>query len=292
MRTRGKRQRYTYDEEEDFDSDNLSVRRSGRQSARDTPAAPSGPTVTASGRQVRSRAIGLYGETLHSGQVTDHGSSVNGDYVRSDMSEEPQLGHGRATRAANRGTNSGRALGRRLDSEDDEDATSWDGGDDDDEEEEEADQMELDDDEQDAAANSSENEDEQQSLIVTLHYRKGASDAPAAHNQEDTVMTNCVDDEIAAPKQALPDSSAATALVPNGLPAVSEQLPVIAAAHQAPANNTDTLPKLDGFFSAPTPPYSAPDEAPKSQQPPIEVSPTSVSAPPQQSAPTPTASWQ
>ncbi|KAF5854511.1 hypothetical protein GGP41_007353 [Bipolaris sorokiniana] len=50
-RTRGKRQRYTFDEEDDFDSDNLSVRRSGRQSGRDTPAAPSGPTVTASGRQ-------------------------------------------------------------------------------------------------------------------------------------------------------------------------------------------------------------------------------------------------
>ena len=287
MRTRGKRQRYTYDDEEDFDSDNLSVRRSGRQSARDTPAAPSGPTVTASGRQVRSRATGLYGETLHSGQVTDHGSSVNGDYVRSDMSEEPQLGHGRATRAANRGTTNDRALGRTLDSEDDEDATSWDGGDDD---EEEPDQMELDDNEHDAAGDSSDEGDEQQSLIVTLHYRKGASAAP---DDEDTVMTNGVDDETAASKEVLAEPSAAPVLLSNGLPITSEQPPVIPTTHQAPANNTDILPKLEGFFSAPTPPYSAPDEAPKlQQQPPIDVSPTSTSAPPPQSAPTHTASWQ
>ncbi|CAE7008110.1 hypothetical protein P3342_002595 [Pyrenophora teres f. teres] len=292
MRTRGKRQRYTYDEEEDFDSDNLSVRRSGRQSARDTPAAPSGPTVTASGRQVRSRATGLYGETLHSGQVTDHGSSVNGDYVRSDMSEEPQLGHGRATRAANRGTTNGRALGRRLDSEDDEDATSWDGGDDD---EEEADQMELDDDDHDAAGDSSEDEDEQHSLIVTLHYRKGASDAPAAPQDEDTVMTNGVDDPIAAQKESVPEpSTATTAVVPNGLPESSEQVPVMAAGHQAFCNNTDAIPKLDGFVSAPTPPYSAPDEAPKpQQQQPTDICPASISAPAQQPASTSTtASWQ
>ena len=290
MRTRGKRQRYTYDEEEDFDSDNLSARRSGRQSARDTPAAPSGPTVTASGRHVRSRATGLYGETLHSGQVTDHGSSVNGDYVRSDMSEEPQLGHGRATRAANRGTTNDRALGRTFDSEDDEDATSWDGGDDD---EEEADQMDLDDNEHDAPGDLSEEGDEQQSLIVTLHYRKGASDASAALDHEDTVMTNGVDDETATSKEALAQPSTATVLLSNCLPASSEQPAFIPTTHQPPANNTDALPKLDGFFSAPTPPYSAPDEAPQPQQQPlIDVSPTSISAPPPHSAPTPTASWQ
>ncbi|RMZ70879.1 Extracellular matrix 3 [Pyrenophora seminiperda CCB06] len=180
MRTRGKRQRYTYDEEDDFDSDNLSVRRSGRQSARDTPAAPSGPTVTASGRQVRSRATGLYGETLHSGQVTDHGSSINGDY-------------------------------------------------------------------------------------------------------DDTVMTNGVDHEPAVSKEAPTEPLRMPALVPDGRPTSSEQppiVPVVHTTHNAPADNTAVFPKLSGFVSAPTPPYSTLDEAPKPQQQHT------------QPAPMPTASWQ
>ncbi|KIV85703.1 hypothetical protein PV11_01364 [Exophiala sideris] len=58
-RTRGKRTRYTYSDDE-FGSDGLSSRRSTRIS---TPA-DTGPTVTASGRQVKSRVGGMYGETM------------------------------------------------------------------------------------------------------------------------------------------------------------------------------------------------------------------------------------
>lgn len=129
---------------------------------------PSGPTVTASGRQVRSRATGLYGETLHSGQVTDHGSPATGDYVRSDASEEPaqpaQPAHGRSTRAA---TN-GRPLNRVMDSDED-DATSWDGGDEDDEPE----QMDVD----DLSEEDGDDDDQDaQTLVVTLRYGKGKQD--------------------------------------------------------------------------------------------------------------------
>jgi hypothetical protein len=297
-RTRGKRQRYTFDEEDDFDSDNTSVRRSGRQSGRDTPAAPSGPTVTASGRQVRSRATGLYGETLLSGQATDHPSPATGDYVRSDVSEEPQSGHGRSTRAANRGTTNGRSLNRTVDSEDEEDATSWDGGDDDDEE---PDQMELDDDEDDAAEDSSD-EEEQHSLMVTLRYRKGASDGTAAPRQ-DAPMANGADYDPAtatvastgAPQQPelvpAPGPSAPTSQLTSNANGLSNA--VIPTAHQQPAiGNPEALPKLDGFFSAPTPPYSAPEEAPKHQTP-VEV-PTSTfeAPPPQHPTPAQTATWQ
>lgn len=168
-RTRGKRLRYTFSDEEDFDSDNLGARRSARTSGRDTPAAPSGPTVTASGRQVRSRATGLYGETLLSGQVSDRASPATGDYVRSDASEEPQQSRGRATRAANRGAANGRPSNRALDSEDEDDATSWDGGD---EDEDEPEQMDLDDDEE-PDAESSEEDEEPHTLMVTLRYGKG-----------------------------------------------------------------------------------------------------------------------
>ncbi|KAI4639005.1 hypothetical protein J4E93_009494 [Alternaria ventricosa] len=299
-RTRGKRQRYTFDEEDDFDSDNTSVRRSGRQSGRDTPAAPSGPTVTASGRQVRSRATGLYGETLLSGQVTDHPSPATGDYVRSDVSEEPQSGPGRSTRAANRGTTNGRSLNRTVDSEDEEDATSWDGGDDD---EEEPDQMELDDDEDDAAEDSSDEEEEPHSLMVTLRYRKGATDGSAAPDQ-DAPMANGVDHDATAatlgdtgaPKQPeiapAPETSAPTSEPSSTMNGISQ--PVIPVANQQlPTGNPEALPKLDGFFSAPTPPYSAPEEAPKHQTP-VDVPTNSYEAapPPQHPTPAPTASWQ
>ncbi|USP78642.1 hypothetical protein yc1106_05916 [Curvularia clavata] len=281
-RTRGKRQRYTFDEEEDFDSDNLSVRRSGRQSGRDTPAAPAGPTVTASGRQVRSRATGLYGEQLHSGQVTDHPSPATGDYVRSDMSEEPQSGNGRARRAANRGMTNGRTLNRALDSEDDEDATSWDGGDDD---EEEPDQMDLDDDEDDADADDSEDDGDEPSLMVTLRYRKPGSDAQDADTTMDGVARETTQASDAAPSQAETTSnnqssaSAAQDAVPsaiNGVPTLSQSdaLPVNPVPQQPPAAHPEVAAKQDdNFFSAPTPPYSAPEEAPKSQSVPAENQP-------------------
>ncbi|KAM3417264.1 hypothetical protein BST61_g5521 [Cercospora zeina] len=62
-RTRGKRMRYTYDEDGD-DSDATSTRRSTRhQSARSTPF-ESGPQYTASGRQIKQPQRGEYGESL------------------------------------------------------------------------------------------------------------------------------------------------------------------------------------------------------------------------------------
>ena len=277
-RTRGKRQRYTFDEEDDFDSDNLSVRRSGRQSGRDTPAAPSGPTVTASGRQVRSRATGLYGEKLHSGQVTDHPSPATGDYVRSDVSEEPQSVHGRAARAANRGAINERTLNRTMNSEDDEDATSWDGGDDD---EEEPDQMDLDDDEDDAGADDDEEEDDEPSLMVTLRYRKPGSDT---QDNETTMGNGASQDAAKVSKAQLPQSlqqdttpriepSASMVQLEapsaaNGLstPQQSDTAPVIPKSQESSVANSDAASKPDsGFFSAPTPPYSAPEEAAKPQ---------------------------
>lgn len=172
-RTRGKRLRYTYSDDEDFSSDNFGARRSTRTSGRETSTAPTGPTVTASGRQVRSRASGMYGETLHSGQVSDHATPATGDYDRSDLSEEPRsdTARGRSTRGGGRGAQNGRALHRSLGSDDESDATSWDGGDEDDDEPEE---MEVDEEEDEQDEDSSE-EEEPRSLVVTLHYGKGSS---------------------------------------------------------------------------------------------------------------------
>ncbi|KAL6704629.1 hypothetical protein ACN47E_008026 [Coniothyrium glycines] len=277
-RTRGKRQRYTFDEEEDLYSDDVPSRRSGRHSGRDSPAAQSGPTVTASGRHVKSRATGMYGETLHSGQVTDRPSPATGDYVRSDISEEPQ--QSRATRAGNRGAANGRGLKRAVDSDEEDDATSWDGGD---EDEDEPTQMDLDDDEDGAGGETSEeaDEDEPQSLMVTLRYRKGDSDPPsgplANGAAPETATTNGAGLQSAytqgaplagtgAPRQPeLPLAPAQSQQVAPPTPSQQAYTaPIMPVAHIPASGNSETSPKPEGFF-APTPPYTAAEEAPKPQ---------------------------
>lgn len=156
---------------------------------------PSGPTVTASGRQVRSRATGLYGETLHSGQVSDRASPATGDYVRSDVSEEPQPHtHGRSTRAANRGLTNGQSSRHTALSDEEDDATSWDGGD---EDEDEPEQMELDVDDDEQAEESSDEDEDPQTLVVTLRYGKGSFSRPGDPVQQSvpvqaTIPTNGV----------------------------------------------------------------------------------------------------
>jgi hypothetical protein len=142
-RTRGKRIRYTYSDNED-ESDATTSRRSTRHSGHSTPA-DSGPVVTASGRQVRPARTGIYGESLLSGQADTP------DYAASETSRTS----GRATRNStrlsplhedrkrkSRGYNS-------LDDDSEEDAPSsgneWDGGDDDDNEEDDVDMADGDD---------------------------------------------------------------------------------------------------------------------------------------------------
>ncbi|KAH7378451.1 hypothetical protein DE146DRAFT_682603 [Phaeosphaeria sp. MPI-PUGE-AT-0046c] len=261
-RTRGKRLRYTFSDEEDFDSDNLGARRSTRTSGRDTPAAPSGPTVTASGRQVRSRATGLYGETLLSGQVSDRASPATGDYVRSDASEEPEQSRGRATRAANRGTANGRPSNRTINSEDEDDATSWDGGD---EDEDEPEQMELDDDEEQDVESEEEDDEEPATLMVTLRYGKGQDSqrndpikddqaVPATAPQTDTLMNGthhdlavAKPDAVSEPKLHLP-----TPMEPPLHPAPQPPQPIAAlpqAQHSSPAY-------APNGHSLPTPQYA------------------------------------
>lgn len=187
-RTRGKRMRYTFDDdEEDLSlSDALPARRSTRHSGAVTPAEPGQPTVTASGRHVRARVGGLYGETLHSGQQTSTGRPSPGtdEYERSEVSEEPPIAPGsRSTRTSGRTAVNGWTKGRKhiegynsLDEMDDEDDASssgaeWDGGDEDEPGDPDND-MDVDDSEED---DFEDEEEEPQSLIVTLHYRKPVS---------------------------------------------------------------------------------------------------------------------
>jgi hypothetical protein len=309
-RTRGKRLRYTFSDEEDFDSDNLGARRSTRTSGKDTLAVPSGPTVTASGRQVRSRATGLYGETLHSGQVSDHASPATGDYERSDASEEPRT-QGRSTRAGNRGATNGRSSHRTVLSDDEEDATSWDGGD---EDEEEPEQMDVDDDEDDQDEESSEEEEEPQTLMVTLRYGTGSATGPTRGTgaAPDVTQANGFNVNGAASAGALESSDQIPAPIePTPHPAPpshpladnpstkvasnleelrihsSPQFPpaVPAVQHTQSVDEPAMLPRLDGMISAPAQPYSEAQEPhgqAAQQQQPYKQLPT----------PAPASTWQ
>ncbi|CZR59147.1 uncharacterized protein PAC_09039 [Phialocephala subalpina] len=166
-RTRGKRIKYTYSDEdgEDIYSDATTTRRSTRNTGTHTPVEHTGPTITLSGRQVKPRQGGDYGESMLSGALATAASGYEG------TSEEPEneIGAGgrpRRAAAVNQGTNGyPKAKGGRhiegynnvdeMTSDEEEDASEQDYGDD----EEEDDHVSLasDGDEQDEV---SENEDE------------------------------------------------------------------------------------------------------------------------------------
>lgn len=198
-RTRGKRMKYTYSDEEDAGSDTLSTRRSNRQSGISTPAEPNGPMFTASGRQVRSRHGGAYGESILSGQGdTSRQPSFSGVDGADEDDKEP-VSHGRPRRAARQiGSKSKTSLRKHidgynaLDSMDDEsDASSsggeWEGGDDDEpddlaeDEEDEDVEMSGDEPEQSEEANET-----PRSLVVSLRYLKSRP-SPLAESAQNPI---------------------------------------------------------------------------------------------------------
>lgn len=291
--------RYNYDEagEEEEDSES-GVRRSTRNSGRESSAAPAGPTVTSSGRHVRSRATGMYGESLLSGQTTDHASPATGDYVRSDASEEPeQPAHGRATRAAGRG---GAAPGSKrtfesykdeMSDEEEEDATSWNG---DDEEEDEADdQMDVDDEDDedlDASDDASDAEDlEPQHLIVRLKIGKESFDAlddnshPPKTKTEDVAMQEAPQPASSIPVTNGPPSGMDAArqhpvLAPAPAPAASAALP--APPLPPPTAPVASLPAQDASALPAAVPAVLPPMQPNGVPAPLPVAPTAAELPP------------
>ncbi|KAF2490533.1 hypothetical protein BU16DRAFT_531020 [Lophium mytilinum] len=284
-RTRGKRMRYTFSDEEDEDtSDAGSARRSTRQSGRGTPAAPSGPTVTASGRHVRSRLGGVYGESLLSGQTTtERASPATGEYERSDASEEPHPAHGRSTRAAaNAKPANGRSKIRKhiegynsIDEIDDEDDASssggeWDGGD----EEDEVDRMDVDE-EDDTASSEEDIEDDAEpkprsSLIVKLRYRNASKslEVKPAQPLQDSIAVQPRTASTPPKVEPIPNGVAGSIQVTRQPVQAAPQAapPVVAngvAVHHAP----DATPPQPAQPATVLPPFSVPADAPLKQYP-------------------------
>ncbi|KAK2825675.1 hypothetical protein FQN49_007477 [Arthroderma sp. PD_2] len=101
-RTRGKRIKYTFSDDDDFSSEAFPSRKSTRhQSRASSPPENSGPTFTASGRQVRSRVGGMYGQTVlgkRALEATDEDPSNPAGGVDGDMLN----GRSRRSRRENR----------------------------------------------------------------------------------------------------------------------------------------------------------------------------------------------
>ncbi|TVY26142.1 hypothetical protein LHYA1_G004001 [Lachnellula hyalina] len=181
-RTRGKRMKYTYSEEEDEGySDTTTSRRSTRNTRAHTPAEGLGLTVTQSGRQVKARQGGAYGESILSG-AQGQAVTVEGYEGISDGPENAAGGDngGRPRRAAAAAANSTIGLapkgGRHIEgyndvdemtSDEEADASEQDYGDD---EEEDDVVLASDADDQDELSDEDEEmeDGEKKSLVVKL----------------------------------------------------------------------------------------------------------------------------
>lgn len=207
-RTRGKRMRYTYEEDDSFQSDDASTsRRSIRQSGRNTPM-DSGPTYTASGRQIRAPKTGEYGESLLSREVngTDELAPEYADgsgmvSSRAGTEDSDPVRGGRATRNAGRHSVNDAVNPRKrkhidgyndiddMSEEDEASGGEWDSDKNDDEGEDDA--MPDADDENDGDDESADEQesDEPQSLVVKLKV-PSKSPAPPEVKNEDVAMSN------------------------------------------------------------------------------------------------------
>ncbi|KAH6624295.1 hypothetical protein B0J18DRAFT_173965 [Chaetomium sp. MPI-SDFR-AT-0129] len=102
-RTRGKRMKYTYsDDEADFYSDSTN-RRSTRNTRHHTPTEPTGPVTTASGRQVRAPTR-LNAENASNGALSAS-ASVQGDGEDTDAMPTTRSGRPQRSAAANQTSN-------------------------------------------------------------------------------------------------------------------------------------------------------------------------------------------
>lgn len=197
-RTRGKRMKYTYSDDDEFVSDSTGTRRSGRNTGTNTPAEPAGPVTTASGRQIKAP----------SRMTVDAQNNLTTTSPERDEDARPSskgsstgpTGRPRRAAAANHGTNgwapSTRTRGQKSMDDEEEDESEPDLCDDEEEhvpdeseEEEEEEDVELAEDEEDEVMGDDDDEeadldDSPKSMVVKLKVPKkngegGDDDGPS-----------------------------------------------------------------------------------------------------------------
>ncbi|CAG8275653.1 unnamed protein product [Penicillium nalgiovense] len=257
-RTRGKKLKYTYSEDEDiFSEDEPSARRSTRNAAPTEAFTESRrPRFTASGRQIRSRAGGLYGEALLTGQR----DGADDDEFDEDEEEEvsrPQ----RARTSIHPNGYSGYGADDLEDASEfhssgNESGNEWRGAEDDLEND-----FEGDDEEEETSADGSTGNEEPESLVVQLRYGKGdASSNPGVQIEkpppaEDVEMKDAGEAAAASSAQAPPttlphQSNSGTQQAPTmtapshpsaPIPQVPAQSADAVAAPSVPSNGVDQI---------------------------------------------------
>ncbi|TAQ90419.1 hypothetical protein B7494_g1240 [Chlorociboria aeruginascens] len=188
-RTRGKRMKYTYSDEEDEGySDATTSRRSTRTTGTHTPAEGlAGPTVTLSGRQVKSRIGGTYGESMLSGTHTPAISTdVYEEVSAGQVNEDNSAGRPRRAATSGRANGYGAKPGKHIEGynsvdemdDDEDDASEQDYGDDEDDDDHvslqsDGEPGELTDEDEDMGDGL---ENDEQSLIVKLPVKTPSPD--------------------------------------------------------------------------------------------------------------------
>ena len=202
--------RYTFSDDEE-DSDDFPSRRSNRNSEVSTTAEHAGPTVTASGRHVKSRLGGMYGETMLVDQRKELESErEERETVTAGVNQKDQIESSGQRRSSGRPSRPLRAPRRLDDSSEDmnghSDASSsgieWSGNeaepDEKDAEEFEADGVGDDDDDEMSANDSDIDEEppEQDSLVVQLRYKKEGNSVKSKGRSDlkngDEAIADCI----------------------------------------------------------------------------------------------------
>jgi hypothetical protein len=170
--------KYTYsDEEDDIYSDSSNTRRSTRNTGTRTSAEPTGPTITQSGRQVKARQGGVYGESVLSGSNSAAATADDIDELALGGDEAVNTG-GRPQRAAAANQGSKGKGGRHIEgynnvdemtSDEEDDASEQDYGDDEEEDDHVSLQSDVDDpDDLTDAEDEDKVDDESKKLIIKL----------------------------------------------------------------------------------------------------------------------------
>lgn len=239
-RTRGKKLKYTYSEDEDvFSDDQPSTRRSTRNAtSTEAPTETRRPQFTASGRQIRSRTGGLYGEALLSGQRDGAGDEEFYD------DEEEEVSRPQRTRTS---IHPNGYSGYHADDLDDasevhssanDSGNEWRGAEDDlehdfegdDEEEEEEEE------EQETSADGSIGNEEPESLVVQLRYGKG--DGPSNPEVQIEKPPPAEDVEMEHAGEAASSAQEPQTTVPHSSDSGAQQVPT----QPAPATTAPSAP--------------------------------------------------
>jgi hypothetical protein len=232
-RTRGKRIKYTYsDDEDDFYSDSTN-RRSTRHTRNHTPAELLGPTTTMSGRQIRAPR-GMNVENAESASGGMHGDQFDDSGVHQEERLIDATGRPRRSAAAHHGTNGWQGRSTRssgynsMDNMDeDENGSEPEFGDDEEDvdehvpDESEDDEDEFDEDE--AMADDDLDDSAPKSLVVKLSVSPDAICKvmkPAANGNGSVSHSNAQNEEEIS-VAVLPKSPAST----NGVPVVKATTP-------------------------------------------------------------------